>query len=324
MPDSSALVSLLGDYLPAWIGAATGLRALQLERQKSRAEDFVTKLLDDPRLSPEALVERMKASENVYELVLEGLDRALSSAAEEKRWLLARVVRAAFEHPDDARLDDYGVLLRTVGGLEPYHVRVLVTISKPTASDPRYAGSRLEGAKSTGFLEVDLHADQRDLLQPVLAVLEREGLITNAASGTYGGGVAWVLTNYGYRLLAFLADRFGEVDLRAAHFSPRYEGPREPGGVPFIAIRNIGIASATLLEVGPLTRDGSGSAPSFHDEPELPLELLPLQEAAFYLTSVSESDRSSYFVTLAWIDGTGTHKDQALVQGSEPRPHLGE
>lgn len=314
MPDPAFLVPLLGEHLPGWIGAAVGLRALQLERQKSRAEDFVSKLLEDPRLLPEALVERMAASENVYELVLEGLDRALSSAAEEKRWLLARVVTAAFGNPDDAHLDEYGVLLRTVGGLEPYHVRVLVAISRPTAIDPRFAATRLEGAKSVGFLEADLHADQRDLLQPVLAVLEREGLITNAASGTFGGGVAWVLTGYGYRLLAFIADRFGKVDLRAAHLSPRHEGHRQQGDVPSLVVRNLGISSATLVEVGRPVGDAPAAVPSFLGEPELPVELPPLQEIRFSLESMKESDRSSYFVKLAWVDGAGDHKTPVFVQ----------
>lgn len=141
-------------------------------------------------MTVEALAETIESDPFVAQLVEHGFEAAARSAAEEKRWMLAKVVAAAVRG-DDARIHELDLFLRTVTELEPYHVRVLCEIASPRVGVGRLAGTSLEGAWDEEELAIGSSED-RHLVGAIASTLAREHLIRDLKEGK--SPAAWVLT----------------------------------------------------------------------------------------------------------------------------------
>jgi hypothetical protein len=135
----------------------------------------------------------------VAELVGIAWEAAAMTAADDKRYLLARVAAAALREDDAAEVDALGFLTRNVIALDPAHIKVLVIAATPQTEDGELAGIiRREEllARWPG---------PWDLIPAALAAPEREGLIRDQyAGGRPGGRIGWVLSDYGERFLKYL------------------------------------------------------------------------------------------------------------------------
>lgn len=206
------------DYgdLPSWIEASGVLVAVGdtlRRRQRERVVDF-SQTVADIIGDPDRLV-AIGESDELLDIAEKGFHAAARARSADKRWLLAKVVASAVAG-DDARIEVQDVYLDTVEALEPYHIRLLVTIATPRRGGGQLAGSRLVGAITEDEL-AERQPDDRHLVRPLLAALEREGLISDVAVGTLDYRAAWSLTGYGRRFLRFLPDGpFGAPELRHA------------------------------------------------------------------------------------------------------------
>lgn len=82
-------------------------------------------------MTDEQIAAAIEGSDHVAEAIERAFEAAVRAAAEEKRWLLARVAAAAFDGADDARIDELLVLLGTVEALDPIHIQLLVQVAQP-------------------------------------------------------------------------------------------------------------------------------------------------------------------------------------------------
>lgn len=223
-----------------WVQALGGLSQLgyvMWSEHLRRSQDLATKIQSLTSADDAVLAERIAERPDVGELLLQGVEAAARAAAEEKRWMLARVVAAAFE--DDARIEELDVLLRSVASLETYHVRVLAHLAVPRPGKGATAGSLLEGAMVEDELAALLDPEQRDLLRPILGTLEREGLVRDVAVGTWGYRPAWGIEKFGRRLLAFI-DPSERPDYTAAELVVIAHWPNE------LVVKNLGPGAAVL------------------------------------------------------------------------------
>lgn len=214
-----------------------------IARRRDRVDDFGVKLSAEAAATLERIADRADQDETFAALLESGLEAAARAAAEQKRWMLAKVVAAAFAG-DDARVNELDVLLATVAAIEPYDLRLLLHIAIPRPGEGQLVNTMIEGALRDKELESVMHDDDRHLLGPMLSKLERESLVRDAALGTYDYSRAWAVTPYGRRLLDFLPGDSHKQQLRGAHVVALYA--KQP---PILTVRNLGPRGATITEV---------------------------------------------------------------------------
>ena len=204
--------------VPEWIESSTGLVALYVslnERRRTRGSDFSDKIFEGTPLSAEEVSEALRGSDELCELVESGLASAMSSSAESKRRLLARVVVSALNGDGLATPDEYPIFMGTVRELQPPHVQLLVLLATPPTWHTQFAGTEIEGALTD--LDIGFRWDGViDTLPALEAALEKQGLIHDVGPKTYEGMnlPAFTLTRYGRRFLHFLApDDLRSLDL---------------------------------------------------------------------------------------------------------------
>lgn len=198
--------------LPVWLSAIAGLGqvgagvaqlyyGVQAAREEALAE--FGRLLDEMlKLSAEEMAELL-GDERLAQLVGHAWEAAARTASEEKRWVLARITAAALRgETDDAKVDPFPLLLRTVAAVTEPDLRLLALVARAPQDEHNTAVP--EGSLSAQQLEQQWPG-ARGLVKPMLAVLEREGVIEDRALGAFDyGQPLYGLTDYGRRFLRYL------------------------------------------------------------------------------------------------------------------------
>jgi hypothetical protein len=197
----------LGD-VPAWIGAGTGAASLYLGlrgRRQQQAASWAAMVEELAGLTDLELRRAVEDNPVVAEIVGRAWEAAAETANEDKRRLLAKVATAAIRGDAIARVDDLQLLLRTVMALDSAHVTLLVVIGTPRPGRGQMAEHRTVGYVRQQELR-DRWPSNLALLQPALATLEREGLITRSNLATESGEFPYSLNGYGAYFLHFLRE----------------------------------------------------------------------------------------------------------------------
>jgi hypothetical protein len=307
------------DYgnLPEWIESSTGMVALGatlLSRHGDRAKDFGKSLeAQCEGMTGEEIVAALNQSDLLCELVEKGLAGATASAAEKKRRLLARVVASAITGDGLAAPDEYLIFMGTVTALDPPHIQLLVLLASPPSQVTQYQGTETEGALT--LLDISwAWEDVVGTVEPLIAALDREGVIRNLAPARYDGHnlPAYTVTSYGRRLLQFLSrDELGSLHLREATLVARYEPEASKlSDSPHIVVKNLGPGDAKEIHVTS-SPHGQAQGAVFLDEPEM-VDLRPWDSYSIRCRPPALNTGPLYSLLLRWQDGRGT-KEQRLT-----------
>ena len=294
----------LGD-VPEWIGvaqtAAIAVWGGISQHQKRQALDFVEIVKSVSELSDERLRELIEADPRLAELVNRTWHSASLTADDGKRRLLAYVVvRAIAGHLDDAVIEDAPFLARAIEQLDPVHIEILALIARPKAFPGWTPAELVSAAPRYG-----------DLLGPTLSTLSREGLIENAGARTYGGGEAWKLTRFGWRLITYLPDGgFPVPEMDEAHLIAR-----STSVPPQVVLTNVGLGVARQVVVHGLeAHHATASGPK-----DLEYDMFTTVE--FHGSAEGgASEAVASPITVSWKDGKG-ERAADLDSLSELRSH---
>lgn len=320
----AALGGIVAGPVGALLGAALApsvsvtlrraLASLYAERQAVRATEYLSAVQNEADLDEQRLIDRI-GDPAAAEVLEQGLDAAIGAASEEKRRLLGRVVAAALRDVDDARLDESSLLVRTIDALEPVHLRTLVRIATagPATDTHAYYATRLEGASRPEDLARSMPGEDAHLIGPILASLDRESLIVDAALGTYDYfSAAWELTAYGRRLLSFLADEADDGSLDVAEVVPRLE----PDGQSWFAVaKNLGPSVAADVAITYKSRNREAVV--------VDLGTIPAGEHRAALVATSDPFRAiiaggpKIAITVEWTDTRGRQAKGRFVALSD-------
>ena len=120
---------------------------LGIKNARSQAAAQFPGLLEElSSLSDDQLRNIVEDNPAIAELVGTAWESAARTAAEDKRWMLAKVVAAALSFTTTEQVDPYAQLVRTVSVIEPPEMRLLALLARPTVRAGRWAGTALEGA----------------------------------------------------------------------------------------------------------------------------------------------------------------------------------
>jgi hypothetical protein len=195
----------LGD-VPAWISVGTGAAGLYIglrNRRQEQAASWAEMVEELAGLDDIELRRIVEDNPVVAEIVGRAWEVAAETASEDKRRLLGTVAAAALRGDANAEVEDLQFLLRTVIALDPAHVTLLVLIGTPRPGRGQMAGRMTIGSVSREELRAKWSSNP-DLLDPGLATLEREGLITKYGLGDNNGETPHSVNDYGERFLDFL------------------------------------------------------------------------------------------------------------------------
>lgn len=171
-------------------GAALGIAELARRRIARRREETIQAILREAEVTPRQFVELVLGDFRLEEMVTAAIRASEVTAREEQLPLLRRIVAAGLR--DDADVDELHFLEMAALRLGAPHLRVLTSLHFPRA-----VGS-----------EWHLYPKAGPLLQPILALLESEGLIVQHEVPSLGNPgdieLAWERTKFGQRLMAFL------------------------------------------------------------------------------------------------------------------------
>jgi hypothetical protein len=298
------LVPYLIGSLPEW--AAVGIGGYGLRRRQERAEDFEAQLLKDTGKTADVLMRVMEEEDLFSEIVELGMQAASRSASESKRRLLARVVASALDGTGMATPDNHLLLVKTVDAIEPPHLQLLVKLATPHPGVGDLAGGPYEGR----WTERDLLASWPELgemLRPLLAVLEREGLVEEAGQGTYNTPPPnFAPSPYGRLLLRFLSrDELGTTNLGVAAIACRYN--TNPS--PVVVVRNLGPGIARKVHVSIPAQDRQILSESAAQD----FDLGPLDEMSLEVEIPTLVNKAPYNVHLNWDDSRGEMRHVATV-----------
>lgn len=272
--------------------------------RRRRGNQFLDEVSEQTKKDIDDLTSAIGDDDFLAELFEGGLDSAIRTAAEEKRWLLAKVVSAALCGDGLATPDELRILLRTVAATEPPDIQLLALIAQPRPGTGQLAGTLVEGAVTLEDLG-QLWPEASTVFGPLLSVLQREGLV-RTVSGTYAtsqGLDAWALTPYGRRFIQFLPGGPFEVpDLSNAHLDVRIE---QDGMAP--VVRNLGLGEARNVVIETYLTDPNGVMSSEHRRDQSCTVLGPAQAHAIDATWPSLGTEARYVITLRWDDPRGSH-----------------
>lgn len=224
--------------------------------------------------------------------------------------MLAKVVATAIHSPASEVVDPSPHLLRTIALLEPSEVKLLTLIARPAPDTGHHAYTRLEGAMTQEDL-AKLWPGAEELLTPMLATLTREGLIRDAAVGTYGfSESAWRVTQYGLRLLRFLPVDSGWLD--SAQISVVLQSDTE------LTVLNLGPGTAHRITLSAVRPHGSQDTRYVGGHPPTPFALDPGEERVIKLQPAPIGGSPPYVVTVELKD-SGSHVQEFQVDTRERR-----
>jgi hypothetical protein len=217
-----ALVGVAFGGVPgAVIGAAAGEVAAYvaheaLAHRRQRAATAVEVAATEADLTPEELLERIRADERLLELAATVIAAAAETALQAKIRALGQALARGTLATDDAQIDQERFMVDTLAGLEAPHLRALHQVSQ------RYDGYGTDRTpdgthQAYGWTFETLREHQPGMatvLGPVLARLISLDVIANTAVGTRGHIPGetdrWVLTDHGRRVLDLLEERGSE------------------------------------------------------------------------------------------------------------------
>lgn len=185
------------------VGVAQLYVSVRDARTKALVE-FVRLLEERLGLSAEEMAELVE-DERLAQLFSHAVETAARTASEEKRWVLARITAAALRgETDDATVDPFPLLLRTVAAVTEPDLRLLALVARAPPHDGQDTAAVPEGSLSAQQLE-EQWPGARGLVTPMIAVLEREGLMEDRALGSVNyHKPLYGLTDYGRRFLRYL------------------------------------------------------------------------------------------------------------------------
>jgi hypothetical protein len=201
-------VELWGAVLPSWlaglsgtVAAIQGIGARREDSARRWAEHFEELL----GLTPEEVRERLAADATTAELVDEAMVTGARSVDDAKRRLLARAAVAGIKGDEDVRIDDLPLFIRTLADVDAVHMKLLRLVNEPMLQEGKAILSNSGGAP------IDNLAARwpaiADTIDPLLAALQREGLIRDVSiPGSIGhSGPEWSVTPYGQRFAQFVS-----------------------------------------------------------------------------------------------------------------------
>lgn len=292
------------------VGAATGLASLVLsiiQRQRlERAEHWPALVAELAGLTAEQIQEVLDDNPPLTELMAQAWLAAAEATADEKRLLLARVVAQAILSPADLpRIDELQFFERAIAGLEPPYLQLLVLIASPGPGLGQLAQTVHEGLWTHHDLE-ESWPGAGELVLPMMATLQGQGLIEDRGHGSYGGITAWGVTPFGRRLFHFLREEEPAPGPGGASLVLRL-APAGPPNYPRLIVRNLGPAPATGISLTLPTRSSDHGSILVEEEPA-PFDIAAEEERAFLLWPFTAVDHPPYRVTARWTDASGPHE----------------
>jgi hypothetical protein len=188
----------------------------EMARRFQRAADVVEIAATEAQMTPEELLERIRADDRLLELAASVIAAAAETALKTKVRLLGRALARGTLAADDATIDHERFMVDTLAALEAPHLRVLQQINQ------RYSGygrrTTPDGQRQAhGWTFEALASRQpglRPVIRPILSVLTAQALIFDTAVGTWGYSSGkserWIITEYGRRFLDLLEERGSE------------------------------------------------------------------------------------------------------------------
>lgn len=173
---------------------------LQAAFERDRVRFASTVLEVEAETGADRLQARLDSDQQIEAVFLQGLEAATRSGTEEKRRLLARVIAAAVL--DDAQVDASHVRVSVLRDLDVPHFLVLERLRRAEQRHPK-AATRGEMA-SQAALRQEIVDVRSATLSPIVAALERHGLVEALASRFIAGSPLRALTPFGRDLLADL------------------------------------------------------------------------------------------------------------------------
>lgn len=206
---------MIGGPPGALVGAGAGVVVQHvtnraMSRRFQRAAEVVEIAADEAGLTPEELLERIRADERLLELAAAVIAAAAETVLQAKIRALGQALARGTLATDDAEIDQERFMVGTLGALQAPHVRVLHKISR------RYSGygqrHTPEGQpQAHGWTFEDLAArlpGMRPVLRPILSALTANALIFDTAVGMWGFSSGkserWIITDYGRQVLDLL------------------------------------------------------------------------------------------------------------------------
>lgn len=218
----AAAIGYVGGPATAAIAAASAslaLRTFQWELRRHRAEHLAREVFSG--LAPQQLIERIRDTPRLADLVEETVAAAIRTDLQNKRTALGRSLRRGILANDDATIDQEAVLIRTLAAIDAPEIRILEIISR-SKGKPRPLSERgREGALDLDEITSELVGSNKtadeamrtaQTAQGILGLLAAQGLVqdTGATTGTtFTGGLtpsAWRLTVFGSSLLRWLEE----------------------------------------------------------------------------------------------------------------------
>lgn len=151
-------------------------------------------------------------NEHVGDLIAHGLEAAEHVRSEQKLRLLGEIVSAGLERGiSRSKFERAHLLLNLIGPLEAVHIHVLMVLASPISGRGQPDGLQVSGGLASDELLERVSALD-EVVEPVVGMLVSQGLVHNAAAGTYGGlegAELWSITNFGRWLIEHLDDKVG-------------------------------------------------------------------------------------------------------------------
>lgn len=250
----AALAALLGTRGAVGAGLAAGLapgaavlfqKAIDEWRtqQANRAGRVLQYAADEAELNVEDFLRSIGDDPVLLNLLFNTVQAAIRTNLDDKIRLLGKVLSNAISAPDNVLTDEHALLLAAVAELEGPHIEVLNLIAEGTER----TGYML--ADWRGVTEADIARSRpndlagiggRSPLQPLLRVLERNGLIylvkpgaiwdENMATDTRpnAGSNEWAISQFGQSILEMLSP--GQDVARALRQARRRQSGESPAG----------------------------------------------------------------------------------------------
>jgi hypothetical protein len=202
LPERKLLIGLV----PVAGGAIAGYLGDRRDRIARRAAEFQTIMLQQSRLTPEEILEKIAGDERLEELFWFVLDAATRTSLETKRKALGRLLGERLL--DDASVDETELFLRTLAGLESVDLRLLSLIES--------FGAIRQGVQVKHCLESKVEGGvPRAVAQPLFSNLTSRGLIES--DRVIDGGTAegssddwdsdgYLITSFGRDLLRWIRE----------------------------------------------------------------------------------------------------------------------
>lgn len=215
LADWVAIGGGLGDTVGGFAGAGLGVYNLVVtSKRRDRGAAFLDRIVELTGETAEELLVRIAKDPATEELVSTTVEIAIRTAGESRRDHLARAAAAALSN-DLAGLDEYRIIIRTLGHLDEPEVQLLAVIDRKVRQQvgPRQLQTELMERLSEKDLS-GLWPHAGEVLGAVIANLVKEGILSLADLGhnespTRPSTPSWKVTKYGRRLLKFLGEDSG-------------------------------------------------------------------------------------------------------------------